>query len=621
MSTLPRPRVSSKQGKLHLSYDLPRRLNSAKVYPVTARNGSHVVLYGHESGVRILWYGGRPLKQAAEASRSRKQAPPKVNGARSDVVALDSDDDAPERPAKSSKQAHDVAVAEFEQEEAEFDPQHPFPPIIQSFDISFGTEVIDIALPSISIDAPQFLVEKAVFAVSCADCSIRLISVPLTPPSHLAKSQQHIGQEIFTIAGPLNHQETVSALALTWISRRLKSIEGSLQADDPDCYLLLASQSTSFHSKLLVHRIPVYSGKSNTLFTEDLVQPFQTQYLRTPGSRLSWRPPQTAANDYPQLLILNDDSMVKLYGPFLAPSDVAQLPNRTDESTEAQLGAWLATLAAGFKTTQPPGSGPSAANRIPILDTQWVLNGQAILVLLSGGEWGLWSLTNSDGAAPLVGGPTTQFTLRGYLNSPEDLQTHVTSRTKGFAPATPNTRKVRSADFLGITAAKGHSIRGGIQTHQLSTFDGQPDERVVLWYDNRAFAIASMQAFWQRHLKNATGDGHGYASSLPLVTELDLQGERCNGVEQLPGPGFSPTGLPELLIAGERRLMLIVKEQSPESTVDEAPLPASHEIDMADADQVLLENQVLDLGGVNRLLDSMAAGGPEPKPQRRVGFV
>ena len=96
-----------------MRYELSHRIHDTKVYPVKAPNGSTIILYGHETGVGILWRGGRPLKQVASPKQAPKP-PPKVNGTSNNdvVMIIDSDDD---EPAQAAPQL--LPQAEFEGEE------------------------------------------------------------------------------------------------------------------------------------------------------------------------------------------------------------------------------------------------------------------------------------------------------------------------------------------------------------------------------------------------------------------------------------------------------------------------------------------------------------------------
>jgi hypothetical protein len=167
-------------------------------------------LYGHETGVGILWRGGRPLKKGA-SSPKQAEKPAKVNGVSNDaIMIIDSDDDEPAKTAASQPPRE----AEFEDEEEELDPDQPYPSIVQQLHLPLSTQVLHIAVPQIPTASslrttdtiPPLFSKKMVFTVACADSTIRIITLPLNPPSDAAKEKPHgsksqFGEEIVKIHG------------------------------------------------------------------------------------------------------------------------------------------------------------------------------------------------------------------------------------------------------------------------------------------------------------------------------------------------------------------------------------------------------------------------------------
>jgi hypothetical protein len=81
---------------LRSSYELPHRIHTAKAYPIKSSNGSSVIIYGHEQGVKIVWRGGRAFKLPADNTAAASK---KSNGADNAIVLLDSDDESPSAQA------------------------------------------------------------------------------------------------------------------------------------------------------------------------------------------------------------------------------------------------------------------------------------------------------------------------------------------------------------------------------------------------------------------------------------------------------------------------------------------------------------------------------------------
>ena len=122
------------------SYELPHRIHSAQIYPVIAPNGSTVIVYGHDRGLRILWRGGRRRKEDAQSARR-----PRRNGTASggDVIVIDDDDEEPQQNAQSEQ-------SNFEEDEDEQDPDCPYPGVIQAVDLDLDAEVLHLAIPPVS---------------------------------------------------------------------------------------------------------------------------------------------------------------------------------------------------------------------------------------------------------------------------------------------------------------------------------------------------------------------------------------------------------------------------------------------------------------------------------------
>ncbi|KAI9666540.1 MAG: hypothetical protein M1821_004476 [Bathelium mastoideum] len=634
------PRVSIRQARLHASYDLPHRLNCAKAYPVSAPNGSQIIFYGHGTGLRIIWRGGRPLKKPSKSRSQHRVSPPaKVNGASQDVIVIDSDDEEPQQSSKKHK-PH-VEQAEFEQEEEEYDHTRPSPPIVQTYDIRFGSEVLEIALPPVPPCSPSqfpehlpdYLSNNALIAVACADCSVRLVSIPLAPPSHSAKAEQYIGQQTLSIGGPLQHQENINCISLTWTKYESDDsedddedmeAEGNVgRSQQPSWQFLIASHSAQYSGSLLIHKVPLLPDKDGGILAEERISTIRNQYLKCPLSSLAFSNSHIHLDAPVILLTLDRKESVRLYNPFVSPAAVTH-PNSRRAVEDEPSGAWLTSFIPGFLATRPSSSSPDIAHKKRVIDTQWVLNSTAIISLLSGGELGIWYINNTltSSGRTVMGAANAQLAISGYLPSAEDSETRTGAKTRGLTPATPNTRKTRTADFLTGSSGKTGIVRGGIRVMPLSTSDPESDERVLIWYDNQVYAIPSFKTYWQRHVPNQGGKTPVRGATLPKVEDLELQGERCNGVEHLPGTGIPPTGLPELLIVGEHRLTFVTKEpEASRPASSQALVPAARDVEMDDADQTLLEREELDLGGVNRLLDGMGGNAADQRPPRRVGFA
>ncbi|KAK6420843.1 hypothetical protein LTR95_016889, partial [Oleoguttula sp. CCFEE 5521] len=152
--SLSEPTVTRRERKIQLTYDLPHRIRCAAIYPLPAPNGSTVILYGNDRGLRVLWRGGRRIKAA-------DRPPPLANSA-NDVIMIDDSDDEPAAPPPPQK-------VEYEDDEEEPDEETPYPSIIQEMDIPLGSPVLHLAIPSLPPDAKQRADLKDIVKVTTCD--------------------------------------------------------------------------------------------------------------------------------------------------------------------------------------------------------------------------------------------------------------------------------------------------------------------------------------------------------------------------------------------------------------------------------------------------------------------
>lgn len=154
-------------------------------------------------------------------------------------MIVDSDDD--DEPTKAA--ARPVPEAEFEEEEEELDPDQPYPSFVQQLQLSLHTEVLHLAVPQVpavsalrSADTiPAIFSKNLVFAVTCADCTIRVITLPLNPPPDAVKEKRHspqsqFGEDVVKIHG---HQSVPRGITMSWTSR-IEPSSKNLSDDEMD---------------------------------------------------------------------------------------------------------------------------------------------------------------------------------------------------------------------------------------------------------------------------------------------------------------------------------------------------------------------------------------------------
>lgn len=649
------------------SYDLQHRVNVAKIYPRTAPNGSTVLVYGHTNGIHIVWRGGRALKQKAVVKDDSKPKVNGTNGTSSDVVMIDliSDDESPAQ-APPPPMAQDDA--EFESEEDEASELEPYPHVVQQLDIPLGTEVLSVALPHLpqlpsynSVDGiPPIFNDKIVVSVACADTSVRVITLPLTPPSDARKATDRsktpapYGEQILRIEGQHGHTAIPSGITMTWTPNEADSLPEDVDMDDDEDAeddeseprprkrismgdikgwdLVVASHSIEVTGVLHIFRIAIVSKDDQFSLTTKPVFPYQTQYLPAPATHVSFTPSRFPSRRHLHLLIADSKGFVKIYNP-LAAQRARPRSSRPGMAQPKRLGAWVASFSTSFAVAKDQPNHPGLAQRKCILDAKWASDGRSIVALLADGEWGVWDVDGSGpGSSRSASSKTLNFALRGWISSFEHKSTTsapiVPSKTgsKGLAlaPMTPNTRRTREESlFQGPASSSTSDIpRGGISiASSINKSSGQSEDAVVMWYGDEVFRIPNFQQFWQRNSSSGNTIGSLYGPGLTRVENITLNNEPINGIDQFTRVGAAARmGVPrDLLITGSTRLLFVI-HATPQaktggglfSNVD----PAERNVD-----NELLKRGELDLGGMDRILNGMSgeAASDNRNPMFRLG--
>ncbi|USP73251.1 hypothetical protein yc1106_00525 [Curvularia clavata] len=633
------PIVSTKGKLTQLRYELPHRVLASAVYPAKAPNGSTIVLYGHETGVGILWRGGRRLKQSA-LQPQQPAKPPKVNGTSNDaIMIIDSDDDA---PAKAPTQL--PPKAEFDIEEEELDPDQPYPSIVQHVSLSLGTQVRHIAVPQIPHasalrpgDATPLIFSKSiVFTVACADSTIRIITLPLSPPPHAAKarslsSTSQFGEEIIKIQG---YQSIPRDVTMTWTTRDESGLVDEHQDDmeidgDGDSAvtssdqhrkqqprarsqpngtegfdLLVASHSAELGGLLRIFRFQL---SETTIKVSHPVVPCKTLTLRHPASRVTFNTAQYPKRRHSQLLITDSMGTARIYDLLATPTRKRRMSGGSNEP-----GAFVATFRTPFEavksiTLMPP----ILASRKAIVDAAWASDGRHIIALLADGEWGVWDV---DRSGPNPPADPSAFSLRGYVGTSdkEGNNSGPSSPKRGsrnsLAPMTPNTRRRKEeALFQGTSTSSAVVTRGGISVASLPSANGTSEDSILIWYGAEIYRIADLTKFWARTASASNGN------SLPgpglQIQDVTLCGEAITSISQFDTTTQASrmAVARDTLISLEHRLVITASTSQPLGRDMNAIFAREQLEDETSnrADQALLSHGELDLGGMDRMLDSM----------------
>lgn len=514
--------------------------------------------------MRIVWRGGRPFKpHAAEEPKKRP------NGAESKVISLDDDEDMPTVAAFVDK-------PEFEENEEDYDPSRPYPSILQTLDLYFGTEVVNIALLPGSVlraegaswRALDGVKQTLVFAAACADNGVRLVTLPLTPPSPESKARKDFrsdftqahagngawGEKVVLLAG---HQKSPEGVTITVDFTDNKR-------DAKSAVIIVASHSREVTGSLLLHRVPVSSPQTT-------FEPFQRVSLAAPAKSISFNP-SLSEHRSSHLLVADSTGVCRIYNHRL----LIKSPGSEEEqnSLVAEQGTWLLSLYPGFQSSKnetPQHKGSHATfGRKTILDSNWVAGGKAIIVLLGDGEWGVWDIEGvGSGASPgilggqgITGGSLSGFGLTGFLEGATKLRTAAPPQVTAskFAPMTPGTRK--SAEPFS-TKASSAPCRGQISVLEVPTSSptSPSDESIVFWLGDSFATIPNLTKYWNANARKSASGGNLFNGTpggrMIRLEAVDLQGERCSGIEQILKPRSSG-GLPtEILILAEHRFTIL----------------------------------------------------------------
>ena len=627
-------------------YELPQRVHDATIYPVKAPNGSTILLYGHATGVSIIWKGGRPLKKDAPSPK-KAQKPQKVNSASNDaIMIIDSDD---EEPAKAAP-VQPMPQAEFEDEEEELDSDQPYPSIVQQLRLSFNTEVLHVAVPQVPAVStlrpadtiPAIFNKKLIFTAICADSTIRVVTLPLSPPPHSAKDKpmsanSQYGEEVIKFHG---HQSIARGVTMTWTSRAEPSTqygnddemdieaEGNIGATPgrrrreqlgrtragPGATagfdILVATHSAELGGLLKIWRFELTETSVNDTHP---IGPYKTVTLRKPASRITFNTAQYPKRRHSQLLITDLTGTARVYDPFALAS------RKRNASGQSEPGAFITMFKSTFESVKNGSyTPPILATRKAILDAAWTSDGRHILALLADGEWGVW---DSDQSGPSPPADPVAFSLRGFVGTAEkegNSNGSVSPKRGGrssLAPMTPNTRRRKEDDlFHGGSSGVAVPTRGGVSVaSSISSNGAVSEDSVILWYGTEVFRIADLTKFWTRNSSASRGQSLP-GPGLTQIHDIPLLGESISSITQFdttPAASRMAIGR-DILIAAEHRLIISTSTNQPQGRDLGAMFtlpPQVGEEDSRRADQALLTRGELDIGGMDRLLENMEGSG------------
>lgn len=570
----------------------------------------------------------KPQKDAGEPAQA------KVNGAGAtsdEPMTIDSDDD----ETSNGKDPLFNDEVEFEEQGPEFDFSRPYEPVIQTLNLPLETKVLHLSFlhlpmnlrPSGLGSLPPMLLEKLVITLACSDCSVRVVTIPLTPPSERSKSRVELNRQILGVAaGQGFHHEQMLILSSTnghrshprgtsmaLVVHSTKAANISERPDDGDMSwnLLIASHSADMSGLLLIHRVSLLAnGSGLDLESSKSAEPWRKQTLASPARSISFNTSLYPAMRHCQLLVAETKGPVRVYHCLSRP--------------EIDRGSWLISLYPSLQGSKFD----VAHQRKDLLAAQWVFGGKAIAVLLADGEWGVWDIeasgpkskTASNGWQLSLGVSLHNFNTGGWIGNLSAARGASKSSKTGeirpqLAPMTPATRRVRQESlFAGSSSKAGCPARGGMSV--CSASDGltnpKDDETLLLWHGNSIVIIPSLLGYWEGKTKGSGNLFESGARGQPKeLNNLHLGGEIRNDVSLIPpfrtaGDNTKADQQSSILVTGEHRLVVVTTPLSaPPPLTPNKPNP---EVRSKAADQAMLVRGELDVDDIDSILVSMSNG-------------
>lgn len=538
---------------------------------------------------------------------------------------------------------------DFEEDDGDFDVSEPYEPIIQMLDLPLGVEVLHLAFPHLPADAqrsgldslPVLFSQKLVLAVACSDSSVRVISIPLLPPSPQGKNRPDLrdkasnleagksvfGEQMILLSNGTTHRSIPKGVSISMTSTPPEDLdEDEVSSQSPDLGrnvsrsasrsrsthrlgdyqwdLLIASHSADLSGLLLIHRIPILAGEAG--LSPDLHIPWRTQYLASPTVSVHFNSALYPASRHSQLLIAEAKGVVRI---------LDCLPQ-----SRAAESSWRLSLYTDFETLQG-----STSRRKLVLDAQWVLGGKAILALLADGKWGVWDLENA-GPKPTEGAnlprstpieSLTKFALEGWVGDSLKSRTLLksssakTENRSKLAPMTPGTRKMKQqALFTESTSQPDGPVRGGLSVSPVKDASNSraDDEAVLAWHGSTIAVIPSLFIHWQNKARGSGNlFGKGAKGEPRTISNIQLGGESCKKAFLMPshhpsGSAKDEATPPEILVTGDHRLVIV----APPRVEPQLPFPPPSPLLSSTTDQQLLSRGDLDVNGMDRLLAGMS---------------
>jgi len=417
----------------------------------------------------------------------------------------------------------------------------------------------------------------------------------------------------------------ISSLAVTWTASDSTDTTDEKQIQYS---FLLASSSATGSGLLVVHRLP-FSRHIGMQGHSPVIVARQFMRMSLLRSALCFNPATYPSTNHTSLLITSPArGIVKIL-------DVAQsrsaLKRRRGSETEADNEEASAVPSANICLTLHAGSTFSSTLPRPkeILDARWAMNGKVIVALLEDGDWGVWDIEgagiashNDRRPAQGIRGNVVQGNFAHCGNISTGLQRTKTTKTKSsgsLAPMTPHTRKSRSADLFGSSEPRADAKTATKSAAQISICTQQEsvagaDDALVIFFDGGNSFIPSLRSLQLPERQDNAMVAGRTTRQVQALPSVRLGGETQMAISLFHAPKRKSNAFPglssieqDLIILTKSRLILHTKAE-PKSVVKSAalnlPLRSAQGNDSTFTSR-LINNEVLDLDAMDKMLDSM----------------
>ncbi|KAE9963744.1 hypothetical protein BLS_008967 [Venturia inaequalis] len=475
-----------------------------------------------------------------------------------------------------SEQPSDLLPYEPAEEDVRFSPAFQ-QPIVHRLDIHLSVAVTSLSLCPLppSDDSDDEDEPPIIIAAACSDYKIRVLKVPSTPIA--GEDECDVGSIPTAII--LSRGRPIST-SIKWTRKEGQGPEEDTGSASRDLDLLVAACSEGAFGKLSVTRIPAdFVSQASKPF-----HPFLSQILKRPARKVSFSPYLYPSPHHTEILVCFSRGSVSIFDPFTATSE------------DSDPGAWLVTLTPGFTLPlEPVDDAPDTVQRLQILDAEWVAGGQGVMVLLENRQWGIWDRYDISDRS---------FDFTGFLK----WSRAGTRIAKTQNPLGPLNRyrlelSLREIEAPAEAPKSNGPSRGGLTVTPFRTpLPRGYDEWICIWFNDAVYTIPNLREL--REARPNFLDVREYAGFNPL-------GQKVSGAHMVLS--FDPVCVRyDLVISTDTRLHLCAPEPTRLDIVN-AREEASKRDEMrenratARANRALLAQGVLDLGGIDKTLDSMAA--------------